>query len=222
MPIPVQSTMPLNVSSSDTNTLTYILEQFQKGMNTAEIVMVNAITTTEDGAKRLTVTPILNQVSAGGQSIQMAPIYNVPFIRMQAGANAIIIDPEVGDIGLVVYCQRDISSVKRMKFSSLNPSTNRMMSHSDAVYIATIYSINQTENRKIEFVNGSGATGKIVITPNGTLEVDGNMTVSGNVIVTGTVTAADYISAAPAVSGSYNTHVHTQTATPTTEGPIQL
>ena len=115
MPTPVQSTLPANAFASQTNTLAYILSQFQMGINTAEIVMVNAVTTTEDGAKRLTVTPILNQVSAGGQSIQMAPIYNVPFIRMQAGANAIIIDPEVGDIGLVVYCQRDISSVKRMK-----------------------------------------------------------------------------------------------------------
>ena len=79
--------------------------------------------------------------------------------------------------------------------------------------------MNQTCTRKIEFVNGEGATGKIVITPNGTLEVIGNVSVTGNITATGTVTAADFVSSS---NGSFNSHKHISSTAGTPTGvPVQ-
>ena len=42
-------------------------------------------------------------------------IHNVPYFRLQGGTNAVIIDPEVGDIGFCGFCSRDTSIVKRIR-----------------------------------------------------------------------------------------------------------
>jgi hypothetical protein len=42
----------------------------------------------------------------------------VPYFRVQGGADAIIIDPKVGDLGIAVFCSRDITGVKRSKEAS--------------------------------------------------------------------------------------------------------
>lgn len=57
----------------------------------------------------------------------------MPYLRMQGGTNAIILDPEVGDIGLAVVSDRDVSNVKSTRKVSA-PGSNRRNHFSDGFY----------------------------------------------------------------------------------------
>jgi len=64
-------------------------------------------------------------------------IYEVPYFRLQGGKNAIIINPEVGDIGFIGFCDRDISGIVDTRKDSL-PPTNRKNDWADAIYLGGI------------------------------------------------------------------------------------
>ena len=83
------------------------------------------------------VQPLVNQVDSTGKPIPHGVIYNVPYIRLQGGANAIIIDPAVGDIGYVGFASHDISGVIAAR-GQANPASFRRYDLSDAVWIGGI------------------------------------------------------------------------------------
>lgn len=64
-------------------------------------------------------------------------IYEVPYFRLQGGKNAIIINPEIGDIGFIGFCDRDISGIVDTRKDSL-PPTNRKNDWADAIYLGGI------------------------------------------------------------------------------------
>ena len=61
-------------------------------------------------------------------------IYGCPYQRAQGGANAVILDPEVGDIGIAVFASRDIAAVIANRKPS-NPGSRGRFRMSDAMYI---------------------------------------------------------------------------------------
>ncbi|OYW78658.1 MAG: hypothetical protein B7Z19_06770, partial [Polynucleobacter sp. 32-46-5] len=82
----------------------------------------------------------------------------------QGGANGVILDPVVGDIGIATVCDRDISTVKNTGGVSA-PGSNRKNDMSDIVYLMTI--IGAAPTQYIEF-NSAGITihspTKVIIT----------------------------------------------------------
>lgn len=95
---------------------------------------------------------LVSQVTGNNETVSNPKISNVPYCRVQGGKNAVIIDPEPGDIGIAVFCQRDISSVKRSKKTS-PPGSHRVFSMSDAIFVNTC--LNGTPEQYIKF-DGSG------------------------------------------------------------------
>lgn len=83
------------------------------------------------------ILPMVLQMDAGGNIYDNAVIYNVPYFRYQGGANAVIIDPKPGDIGVCLVCTRDISRVKRTKRPAA-PDSHRKFDWSDSLYIGGI------------------------------------------------------------------------------------
>jgi hypothetical protein len=91
--------------------------------------------------------------------------------------------PRVGDIGLVIACDKDITNVKKTKGGG-PPPTQRRHSYSDAVYITAIASLNDEPTEFAEFT-GSGINIKspgvvningLKVHPDGKLElVDGSI-----------------------------------------------
>ena len=82
----------------------------------------------------LSVRPMVFMVDGSNNNYARATINNVPFFRLQAGGNAVILNPKVGDIGLIAYCERDISTVKRNKKQAA-PNSRRQFNINDAVYL---------------------------------------------------------------------------------------
>lgn len=154
------------------------------------------------------VKPMVNLVDGLlGNSEQHGTVFGLSYFRMQGGKNAVIMDPEVGDIGFAVVCDRDISSAKNNKDFS-NPGSFRRFSISDGIYIGG--TLNDTPQQYIQFTstgikiadkNGNAlvmdATGFHFNKPvfidgalnlNGTINgLDGVSEYGGNIKTTGTI-----------------------------------
>ena len=94
------------------------------------------------------VQPLVNQVDGFGSAIPQGRLHNIPYLRMQGGVNAIILDPQVGDIGVCVFSDRDISSVKTTK-ARANPGSRRRFDVADGLYLGGM--LNGAPSQYIEF-----------------------------------------------------------------------
>lgn len=165
------------------------------------------------------VVPMVHQVDSSGNAIPHTTIFNIPYSRAQGGTNAIIIDPQPGDIGVCVFASRDISKIKNTKAPG-NPGSHRNHSFSDGMYIGPL--LNAVPTQFIQFnadaititsptaihlnapiVNITASTSFGITSPHSSCQgqfdlIDGNLTDNGTVL---------------------HTHVHTSSTagTPTSE-----
>lgn len=133
-------TTPFNAPPySDGENLKSIILQLLTEVRTT--LPVKVIEVTNDGEVspigRLSIQPLVGQLSAAWNVLPHGIIYDVPYLRIQGGANAVIIDPQVGDIGIAAFCDRDISTVKATGKVG-GPGSLRRHDLSDAVYLGTI------------------------------------------------------------------------------------
>lgn len=103
--------------------------------------LVKVVKVSNDGglsaAGLIDVQPLVNQVDSTGKPVPHAVIFNIPYLRMQGGTNAIILDPKVGDIGYVGFGSHDLSGVIASK-AQANPASFRRFDLADAVYIGGV------------------------------------------------------------------------------------
>lgn len=152
----LQSNITPSALSNDLERQRLVIKSILVGVRTSQPVEVVAVN--NDGGLSpigyVDIQPLVNQVAPDGTPTPHATIFNVPYFRLQGGANAVIIDPQVGDIGLASFCDRDISGVKQAKGKSI-PLSTRKHDMSDAVYTGSI--IGAAPTQYIQF-NGSGVT----------------------------------------------------------------
>lgn len=79
------------------------------------------------------VRPMIGQKSADGTITPHGIIPNVPYWRLQGGTNAVVIDPQVGDIGIGHFSSRDLTSVKKARAAAA-PGSDRLYDMSDCMY----------------------------------------------------------------------------------------
>lgn len=118
------------------NTLAFVIWQILKQVQTATLVRV--ISCSNNGGLSpvgtVTVQPLVNQMTGNDEPVPHGQISNVPYMRMQGGANAVILDPQPGDIGICVFCSRDISNVVATK-GQANPGSYALFDWADGLYI---------------------------------------------------------------------------------------
>lgn len=111
-------------------------------MQTFTVVRVEAVSNNGEvaAAGTVNVRPLVQTAQADGTSIPHEIIYGVPYMRVQGGTNAIILDPQVGDVGVVAFCSRDISGVKAKPNSAHGgpPSSARAYDWADAIYLGVV------------------------------------------------------------------------------------
>lgn len=190
----VQGQEDPTVSGSKFNAVAFIARQLSGEEATATVVRVISCSNSGAAAPAGTVTvqPLVNQIDGAGNATPHGQIYNVPYGRLQAGGNAIILDPQPGDIGLVVFCLSDISSVKATQ-AQANPGSRRRFDWADAIYVVSILGT-QAPTQFFEF----SATGITVTTPTN-LRINGESNITGSLNVTGNVTVGN------GASGSFTT-----------------
>ena len=177
MSTPANAVFGLATGSADQHeyntTYLQILAALTK-VQTLSIVEVIAIADSE-----LTVKVIVNLLTGNGQAVQHGEIYGIPFVRTQGGPNAIICDPQPGDLGLCGFCSRDIASVKAAK-GPANPGSARLFDWADGVYIGALSLLNASPSQFIQFLGGS------VLIQSPMVQTSGNLSVGTG--YTGTIT----------------------------------
>lgn len=152
----------------------------------------------------LDVVPMVHQVDGAGKAVEHGTIHNVPYFRIQGGANAIILDPQVGDIGIAVFAGRDTSKVKATRAPAL-PGSKRRFDWADALYIGGV--LNGTPTAWVRFSSEG-------------LELKASaIKIIGNVDVTGDITASGEVKAGPIALGTHR-HSGVQTGGGTSGGPV--
>lgn len=224
---------------SQFNVINFLIKQALGRVHTVKMVKVMAVN--NFGA----VSPVgmldamaqVNQQDGGGVAQEHGTTFNLPYVRIQGGKNAIIIDPVVGDMGLALICDRDSSSVKTSKAQG-NPGSFRRFDMADGVYLGGI--LNGTPTQYLRYVQNDDGTpngielidvfvNKLQMTTNGITITDKNNNVidmkSGLIEVTtpifkvdGQIQSTEEITANFGTGDSVTVSQHTHTQSPDSHG----
>jgi hypothetical protein len=149
-----------------------IFRRLMAGTATAKLVKVLSCTNAggEAAVGSVSVQPLVNQIDGSGNVTPHGTVYALPYFRLQGGSSAIIIDPVAGDLGVAIFCDRDISSAKRTK-GQANPGSRRMFDMADGLYIGGF--LNALPVQYLQFLpNGGGIN---IVTPGPyTVQAQGN------------------------------------------------
>lgn len=134
-----QSNITPPLFNTEYRRLQFIVESMLAGVRTSLPCRVEGVTNNGGVSPvgYVNIRPLIQQVDGNGNLFDHDVIYNVPYMRVQGGNNAVIIDPEIGDIGLFSVADRDISGLKNTGQQS-GPLSRRKFDMSDAIYHYTI------------------------------------------------------------------------------------
>lgn len=178
----------LNSSSDPVNALMFMIRSaLVGGINTAEVVKVKGVYPGGSGPTgRVDVVPLVCQVDPEGNTLPPAPLFSLPYFRVQGGVAALLVDPVPGDIGIAVFMKRDSTLVDVGQKEPVQPGSFRKFDVSDGFYLGGF--LNQAPEIYLELSQDKVATLKapvkvIIDTPES--ELTGNMLVNGNALILG-------------------------------------
>ena len=165
--------VPVTAQGSEFNAQAHLVQSMTAQMATATLGLVRAVTPGGIGAASFVdIQPMVAQADGAGNVTPHGIIHNIPVFRLQAGGNAVILDPAVGDIGIVVFASRDISAVKATR-APAQPGSARRFDMADGLYIGGV--LNGAASQYIRFILGGGidivATGPVNIASSGAVAI---------------------------------------------------
>lgn len=190
-------------NTSEYNRLNFATEQqIRNSVNTAWIGRVDAVSTEDEPTASGTVdaTQMVAQSDAEGQSLPMASVPALPYVRLQCGIAALIINPVPGDLFLFDTCKRDSSTVKQGTGEPQRAGSYRQFDVSDSVAVGAVHTkppevwIHIKQDKTVMIHAPEGVTietdSKVTITAPGGVGITApTVTMSGNLQVAGTITA---------------------------------
>lgn len=138
--------------------------------------------------------PAIKTILEDNRIIDMPILLNVPVLELGGNDLSIKIPLKVGDTGIVIFCDRDISLFKQEK-KSTQPNTLRKHDLGDGIFIPMRFGNSGSSNIIIQ--SEDGAT-QFEITSSG-INIKGNITVDGEIIATDVKTTTNV---------SLKTHTH--------------
>jgi hypothetical protein len=197
------------------NNLAFIVQQALSKVQTATVVKVIACSNAGGVSPVGTVDVqiLVNQISGQKVATPHVTMYGLPYLRIQGGANAVIIDPQPGDIGIAVFASRDITTVKSTK-AQASPNTFRMHDFADGMYLGGL--LNGTPTTYVQFGSGGVAivspdtitlTAPNIVLNGAVAQSGGNVTMAEDLTVGGDVVADLTGSTFDGIP--FATHVHT-------------
>lgn len=166
------------------NQLSFLIQTALARVNVAVPVKVVAVHSLGRGAGigTVDVQPLVSMVDGQGGAWPHATVYGLPWCRPGGGGSAFIADPAAGDIGLAVFCDRDISSVKAAQ-GVAQPGSFRRFSMVDGIYFGTIISTAAPARAIILDSSGCEITAPVKVDGSVDLEGGGVLKVNGTQVV---------------------------------------
>ena len=212
----------LSTAESPFSVMQFIVSQFVNKLATVALVRIVAVRS-EGGfapAGLVDVNPMVHQMTGEGVAVPHGIIYNVPYLRMQGGTNAVIIDPQVGDIGICVFCMRDSSAVKETRQPS-PPSSARAYDWADAMYVggwlngpAEQYVLFEADRIRVVSPTRIELEAPQIALVGAVEQSGGNVTVEDDLTAQGTIRGVTDVIAAT-ISGKTHTHTSSSPGSPT-------
>jgi hypothetical protein len=166
---------------SDLNAMAFVFQMMMGKVRTAMLVKVKAVTNSGGVSPvgTVDVQPMVNQVDGAGKAVAHGTIYEIPYFRIQGGSSAVILDPQVGDIGVAIFADRDISAIKVSKAVS-NPGSYRRFDMADGLYMGGF--LNGTPSQYVQFSSAGiklhSPTAITLDAPN--IHINGDTDITGN------------------------------------------
>lgn len=177
-------------TSHEHNVFVFKVNQILAGKYFTRVVQVMAVDT---DAKTVDVQIATNQLDGQGNSSPHGTINSIPFAGGQAGTVAFKVTPAVGDLGVMVVSDRDLSAVKSSK-AIANPGSTRKNSAADGVYLLSILN-KRAPTQFFEWtddgVSITAAHGNTLTSDASGWHFGGNVIIPGNLQLGGAVQAAD-------------------------------
>jgi hypothetical protein len=148
--------------TSDFNGMNHVIQQAHDARMTCMICMVKKVSTSGGIAAigTVDVQPLVKMVDGQQQGTSHDTVHGLPYVRMMGGKFAVILDPQVNDIGIVISADRDISTVKQtMKESP--PGSARSNNIADGIFIGMCLSQKPTSYVRFD------SNGNIELSPDG-------------------------------------------------------
>lgn len=210
----------LTTNNNENNILQFLIKQNIDKINTIKVVEVIAVY--DDSVD---IKPCVNFLNGDLESVEPNIVFNIPYFTYQCGSKAIKIKPVIGDWGLALINDTNISKIKNTK-QRANPDNLRKFSLADSVYIGSFIKktapteyIDITENGIDIITTGTiniNSTGATNITASN-MTINNDVSINGNLTITGTATASDCISGT--ISGKSHIHGNVASGTSTTGTP---
>lgn len=192
----------------------FAIAQALSRIATTKIVKVMAVDTS---AHTVDVQIAVNQIDGQNNATPHGTISGIPYAWAMGGANAFEIDPSVGDLGVMVVSDRDISAVKRTK-AIANPGSLRKFSPSDGIYLFGLPGLNGTAPTQwFKWTEGGGyditdSFGNVQMATSAGISINGVIfnrsgQVAGNLAVTGALQLGGAIENIS--GGAYTDDIHT-------------
>lgn len=171
----VRGTAEYSAYMSEYNSLSFIIKKaIQEKVNTCLPVKVVAVS-----ADYVDVLPLVTQISGKGEAVEPTTVHHIPYMRYHGGICAVKLEPVVGDIGLLVVCDKDTGGVKKGMENPAKPASYRGSNLANGFYVGGF--LNKEPSTFIELKQDK----TIVITaPNG-LIINNDVTVNGDVVASG-------------------------------------
>jgi len=198
----------------------WVVRRLLRQIHTADLVKVLKVYPTAGTVGFVDVQRLVQQQTTNGVGVEQAPMYRFPYLRMQGGLSAIILDPVEGDIGLAVFAERDITRAVQTRDYGMAP-TNRAFDAGDGLYMGGF--LNADPTQYVQFKPDGGidvvSTGSVNVTA-----AAASTLTAPAWTVNGPTTFADPITAPEAtINGiAFTTHRHggVQTGSGTSGAPV--
>ena len=157
-----------------------LIRQALDDTRTATLVQVIAVTNSGglEPVGFVDIQLLVGRLDGDNQVINSGVVHDVPYMRLQGGTNAVILDPQVGDIGIALVADRDISSVKATK-AVAPPGSNRKHDMADALYLGGV--LNGVPQQYVRF----SADGISLVSPTKVTVQAPDIALVGNVAASG-------------------------------------
>lgn len=242
----LKKSAPLSAFGSDYNAQIFLIKSIiSQSVSTAIPVRVDKVTRAaeEGGANYVSVTPLICQTDANGNVLPQVSIPKLPYFRLQHGTSAIILDPEVGDVGFAVFAQQDTSNLTGGN-TPIAPGSFRSFDMSDGFYFGGFWgkvptSFVKVENETITIktpktiaaISGGDITidaatnisvtagSSISVKAGATVTIDApNTTITKNVSIGGTLSVSGSVTGDGGISLKGHTHGNVENGSGRTSG----
>ena len=161
-------------------------------LNTVNTMMVVRVTAVDAGGASsptgyVDAQPLVTQYDGQNSMVRMPELYKLPYSRIQGGKCALVIDPEVGDLGIAVFAQYDTQNITKDTTEQELPATLMPYPMHCGWYIGGF--LNKIPETFIELTQDDGLN---ITSPNGiTIKAENGITIDApTVTVTGDVIAS--------------------------------